>query len=463
MERRQPLLHRLGEAGARFGTKPPRSKGVRLALQIGLAVVVFGFLVLTVIDQWSEIQSEGVHFHVLWLIPALIILPFYFVFSAFGWDLILRSLGYRIGFGRAQVAWGQPLLARYVPGSILYVLGPGAALGAGRGAAPHLGRLDRLRTGDLGHLGDRRRRLLHHQAPRSPGRAGALGGAAADPGWRSSSSRRSVFGPLSNQALRAFGRDPLPVVMSLRDVIALIVYYSLNWLLIAFGIYSVARSVTYIPYSDILLVGSAQAIGYFAALVTLVAPAGLGVRDAAFAWAVKAALPGRSFAVGSLISIAVRGVMTVAELIYVGAVTAIGRREGWSIHTGILHPSPEEAGERRPRKPAPTPPKSSERRHLRRIARNATALERDAGAELVGGEGEEEGGEDGGRGRRRRAAAARAGTRGGARRWRGGGRSRPRRRRGSSRRRARSGPGARRPRRRRAPAPPPAPRPRRCR
>jgi glycosyltransferase 2 family protein len=151
-----------------------------------------------------------------------------------------------------------------------------------------------------------------------------------------------VFGPLSNKVLAAFGRDPLPVVMSLRDVVGLLVYYSLNWLLIAFGIYSVARSVTYIPYDDILLVGSAQAIGYFAALVTLVAPAGLGVRDAAFAWAVKAALPGRSFAVGSLIAIAVRGVTTVAELFYVGAVTALGRREGWSIQTGILHPSPEE-------------------------------------------------------------------------------------------------------------------------
>jgi len=56
----------------------------------------------------------------------------------------------------------------------------------------------------------------------------------------------------------------------------------------------------------------------------------------------KAALPGGSFAVGSLISIAVRGVMTVGELIYVGGVTLLGRRMGWTIHTGILHPSPEE-------------------------------------------------------------------------------------------------------------------------
>lgn len=315
---------------------------MRLALQVGLAVVVFGFLVLTVIDQWSEIQSEGVHFDILWLLPALVILPFYFVFSAYGWDLILRSLGYRIGFGRAQVAWGQPLLARYVPGSVLYVLG--RVLLSERAGVPR-----RISVASI----------VYEQAISA---TSAIVVAAYfiinHPDLQGLPERWAVlllipaaililsprvFGPLSNKVLAAFGRDPLPVVMSLRDVIGLLVYYSLNWLLIAFGIYSVARSVTYIPYDDILLVGSAQAIGYFAALVTLVAPAGLGVRDAAFAWAVKAALPGRSFAVGSLIAIAVRGVTTVAELFYVGAVTALGRREGWSIQTGILHPSPEEA------------------------------------------------------------------------------------------------------------------------
>ncbi len=341
MERRQPLLHRLGDAGARFGTKPPRSKGVRLALQIGLAVVVFGFLVLTVINQWSEIQKEGVHFDVLWLIPALIILPFYFVFSAFGWELILRSLGYRIGFGRAQVAWGQPLLARYVPGSILYVLG--RVLLSERAGVPR-----RISLASI----------VYEQAISA---TSAIVVAAyfiiKHPDLQGDSWRWAVlllipaaiiilsprvFGPLSRRALAAFGRDPLPVVMPLRDVVGLIVYFSMNWIVIAFGIYSVSRSVTFIPYEDILLVGSAQAIGYFAALVTLVAPAGLGVRDAAFAWAVKAALPSRSFAVGSLISIAVRGVTTIAELVYVGAVTAIGRRQGWTIPTGILHPSPEE-------------------------------------------------------------------------------------------------------------------------
>ena len=56
----------------------------------------------------------------------------------------------------------------------------------------------------------------------------------------------------------------------------------------------------------------------------------------------KAALPSKSFALGSLIALAVRGVTTVAELLYVGTVTVLGRREGWSVATGILHPSEEE-------------------------------------------------------------------------------------------------------------------------
>ena len=341
VESRQPFLHRVGEVGAQVGKKPPRSRKVRLALQIGLAVVIFGFLVLTVIDQWSEIQSEGVHFHIGWLVPALAVLPFFYVLSAYGWDLALRFLGYRIGFGRAQVAWGQPLLARYVPGSVLYVLG--RVLLSERAGIPRRITIasivyEQAVSATSAIVVASYFIIRHPDLQGQPYRWGVLllipaAIALLHP---------KVFGPLANRVLRMFGREPLPAVVPLHGVIVLIAFYSLNWLVMALGVYCVARSVTFIPAGDILLVGSAQAIGYFAALVTLIAPAGLGPKDAAFAWGLKAALPSRSFALGSLIAIAVRGVLTVAELIYVGIVTTLGRREGWSVHTGILHPSAEE-------------------------------------------------------------------------------------------------------------------------
>jgi uncharacterized membrane protein YbhN (UPF0104 family) len=341
VERRQPFLHRVGEAGARFGTRPPRSRRVRLALQVGLAFLIFAFLVLTVVDQWSEIKSEGVHFHVAWLAPAIVILPLFYVLSALGWDFILRFLGHPIGFGRAQVAWGQPLLARYVPGSILYVLG--RVLLSERAGVPRRTTIasivyEQAISATSAMIVASYFIINHPDLQRQPVRWAVL---LLIPAAIAILHPR-VFGPFANLALKTFGREPLPAVVPLRGIVGLIVFYSLNWVVVAVGIYCVARSVTHIPFDDILLIGSAQAIGYFAALITLVAPAGLGVRDAAFAWGLKGALPGKSFALGSLIAIVVRGVMTVAELIYVGIVTVLGRREGWSVATGILHPSREE-------------------------------------------------------------------------------------------------------------------------
>jgi hypothetical protein len=341
VERSQPLLHRIGEAGARFGTRPPRSKRVRLAIQVGIAVLVFGFLVLTVINQWAEIKDKGVHFHVVWLIPAFLVLPVFFAFNALGWDLILRFLGYRLGAGRAQVAWGQPLLARYVPGSVLYVLG--RVLLSERAGVPR-----RLTIASI----------AYEQALQA---TSAIAVSSyfliSHPDLQDQPLRWAillliplavcllhprVFGPLANRVLSVFGREPLPATMPLRGVIAVLAFYAMNWGVAAVGIWCVARSVSDVSPGDILAVGSAQAFGYVAALVTLVAPAGLGIRDAAFAWAVKAAVPGGSFAVASLIAIVVRGVLTVVEVMYVAVVTALGRKEGWAIHTGVLHASPEE-------------------------------------------------------------------------------------------------------------------------
>jgi hypothetical protein len=344
VEQRQPLLHRIGEAGARFGTKPPRSKRVRLAIQLGLAILIFGFLVLTVVQQWSEIRDEGVHFHVLWLIPAFIILPIYYALTALGWDLILRFLGYRIGMGRAQVAWGQPLLARYVPGSVLYVLG--RVLLSERAGVPRRATLASIAYEQA--IGATSAILIasyfiinHPDLQGQPLRWAVL---LLIPAAIFLLHPR-VFGPLANRLLRAFGRDPLPAVISMQGVLILIVVFAAIWGVISVGVYCVARSVTDVPIGEMFTVGSAQAIGYVAALATLVAPAGLGIRDIAFAWAVKGAVPGNSFAVGSLIAIAVRGVQTLVELIYVAAVTALGKREGWSIPTGVLHPSHEEEHE----------------------------------------------------------------------------------------------------------------------
>jgi hypothetical protein len=351
---REPILHRLGELGSRIGSRPPRSRRTRIAIQLGIAVLIFAFLVLTVAAQWGEIKDEGIHFKVGWLVPAFLIIPLFYVLGGVGWDLILRFLGYRIGFLRAQVAWGQPLLARYVPGSVLYLLA--RLLLAERAGVPRRTTLasivyEQALSASAAIAVATFFLIDHPDLQGQPLRWGVL---AVVPLSLIVLHPR-VFRPMADWVLDKFGREPLPDVMPLRGVIVMIAFYAFNWVLIGAGVFCVARAVSFISFSDILIIGSAQAVGYVAALVTLIAPAGLGVRDAAFAWTVKEAVSGRSFALGSLIAIAARAVLTVVEVIYAGVVTVIGRRQGWALASGLGEAEEEEAAtEMPPEAPAPT-------------------------------------------------------------------------------------------------------------
>jgi hypothetical protein len=323
---RPPLLHRLGEAGAKVGSKPPKKSALRIVVQASIGVLIFGFLVLTVAQQWGELQDKGVRFDLIWLLPGFAVLLAFYVLSAFGWELLLRWLGEEIDPVHAQVAWGQPMLARYVPGSVLYVL-------ARLVLSERAGVVRRITLASI----------VYEQALSATAAIGVASYFIIDHpdlqghAWRwailivvplaIAVLHPRVFGPLANRVLAAFGREPLPATIPLRGILAMLVYYVGAWAVCGVGVFFVARSVHDFPISELPTVGSAQAFGYVAALVTVVAPAGLGIRDAAFAWAVKAALPSNSFAVGAVIAIAVRAVLTVTEVIYVGIVTLIARRE----------------------------------------------------------------------------------------------------------------------------------------
>src|SRR5919108_4939172 len=95
----------------------------RRVVMIGLGALIFAFLIFAVVDQWGELQRRNVRFDPLWLLPATALIGASMVFSALGWDLLVRFLGYPLRPARAQMIWGQSLLARYVPGNVLFVVG----------------------------------------------------------------------------------------------------------------------------------------------------------------------------------------------------------------------------------------------------------------------------------------------------------------------------------------------------
>ena len=318
---KQTFLEKVGSFAATFGRKAPRRRWVRFVLGTVLTVLVFGFLIATVVSQWSEIEEAGVAFEALWVIPALAVMGVYFLLAGAAWGLILSRMGSPIGLGQAQRTFAQPLLIRYIPGTVLFIL-------ARVLLTERAGVQRRVATAAIAYES-------------ATSIAAALTIASwfliAHPDLADYWTRwlplaivplflvllsPPVFGPVSKSLLGLLGREPLPQIMRFRSVIEIYGFFLVTWSIMGIGAYLAVRSVLAVGLDDAIIVVSSQAIGFLAAIASAVFPAGLGVKDAAFAWAVKVALPNESFAVGAALAIAVRAVQTVAELIYIALVTA---------------------------------------------------------------------------------------------------------------------------------------------
>ncbi len=296
-----------------------------MLLQGVLTAVIFGLLVWTVASQWSEIRDQGIRFELLWLLPAVPLIATFYLASAFVWGTILRFLESPVPVRDAQRIWAQPLLVRYIPGTVLFLFA--RILMAERAGVSR-------RVSVAG--------MVYEQAATI---AGALTVAAwfliGHPDLQGNPLRwlpllilplaavllhPRVFGPLTRRLLTALGRDPLPHLLRFRQVMVIYLGYVAIWAVMGLGVFCVARSVHFLDFGKIATVAASQAIGYLAAVASAVTPAGLGVRDAAFAWAVKVALPSGSFGVAAALALAVRAVQTLTELVYVGSVSALTRR-----------------------------------------------------------------------------------------------------------------------------------------
>lgn len=336
------LLHRMGHLAATVGRTGPKRKSTRIILQGSLALLIFGFLVFTVVSQWSELRQKGVEFDLVWLIPAVLMMLLYYVLGAAVWGMILRFLGNPVPAAETQKIWAQPLLVRYIPGTVLFILA--RILMAEKAGVPRrvstAGIVYEQATSVAGALTIATWFLIDH--PDLQGQPARWLPLLILPALVLLLHPR-IFGPVSKRLLHALGRDSLPQLMPFRGVAITYVSYVFVWAVMGIGVFFAARAVHYLDFDDLAIVAASQMIGFLAAVVSAVTPAGLGVRDAAFAWAVKAALPSGSFGVGAVIAIAVRATQTVVELIYVGAVTAITRREGDEGEIELAEEAAEEA------------------------------------------------------------------------------------------------------------------------
>jgi glycosyltransferase 2 family protein len=255
-----------------------RRRRVAASLQIAGLAVLLGFLGYATRDVWDDAAPRLRDASMLDLGIALGILAVYYLMFVEGWRRILSSYDIHVPYRIALQAEMLSMLAKYVPGGIwtpaarvvamrragvtdtstvLASVLLEAGLSAVAGVLVFLASLPTVSDVD---------------APLLPLIGfGFLVALLLHP---------SAFRRLARIVLRPFGRVDVPP-LPYRTMLGLVAFYSVSWVVGGAALYFLLRSVdadtavSAIPY-----LGGVSAVGAIVAVLSIIAPSGLGVREA---------------------------------------------------------------------------------------------------------------------------------------------------------------------------------------
>ena len=256
-----------------------RRRPVLIGIQLAFVALVLAFLGYALRDTWSDALPRLRDADPWSLVAALAMLAAYYFLFVVGWQWILAALGIRIGYGTALQAEMASMLAKYVPGGIWTPLARIVWLRrAGETAPSSLVLSSVLLEAGLSAVAGvlvfvASLALVDAvDAPLYPLLAfGAVVALLLHP---------RVFVALARAVFRRFGA-PEPPRLPYRAMVGLLVYYGFTWLVGGTALYLLLRSLAADPgLAAVPYLGGAAAVGAIAAVLSIVAPSGLGVREA---------------------------------------------------------------------------------------------------------------------------------------------------------------------------------------
>lgn len=260
---------------ALFLARKPR---LRLTLQLLAFAILTGSLAYAVRDSWTDAKELLRSADPVSLALGVIAIGVYYLAFVVGWQLILRAMAIHLDYRTALRAEMLSMLAKYVPGGVWT---PAARVVAVRNAGVKntplvLGSIA-LEAGLSAIAG-----VLVFVA--------SLGTVSARdaPVWPLVGFvvllvillHPRVFNPLMARIARRLGSGPIPRIGE-RMLLALVAYYCLTWLIAGVALFFLARSVGNPPVSSIPYLGGVSAVGAIVAVLVVIAPSGLGVREGA--------------------------------------------------------------------------------------------------------------------------------------------------------------------------------------
>ncbi|MEQ8833788.1 MAG: lysylphosphatidylglycerol synthase domain-containing protein [Miltoncostaeaceae bacterium] len=303
---------RAGPAGQR---SPLRR---RLGLAAGLVVCVF--LGWALVRGWEGVRAYDWDIRTAPFAAGTAVLVVFYLASGLGYLLILERLQRPAPPRLAMLSiWARSLLGRYVPGSVVMVVG--------RVVLSHERGVPRRATAAA----------MVYELVLSVGVAAAaavlfvvvygLGGPAV---WVVAALplglavlHPRIFGPVSAFALRKAGREPLPRLIGGRDLLLLGAWFGVIAALLGLGMWLLVVGAAGAGAGGPVFIGSAFLMSYAVSMAAVIVPSGLGVREGAFALALAQNVPE---GVAVALAVGARLILTLVEVAFVAVVALAGRR-----------------------------------------------------------------------------------------------------------------------------------------
>ena len=294
-----------------------RRRDVLIALQLAFLAALLGGLGWAMRDVWEDAKPLMRNADPLQLLLALLVLAGYYLAFVLGWMRILADYGIRLPYRVALQAEMLSMLAKYVPGGVWT---PAARVVAvrrlGYGDTPVIIATILLEAGlsalaGVGVLVVGLALIGGAEAPLVPLAAfTALVAFLLHP---------KVFRPVAKRLLKPFGaQDVRP--LSTRVAFQLLGFYALTWPLGGLSLWFLLRSVGGDPgVASIPFLGGASAVGAIVAVLAILAPSGLGVREASV-YGLLLAVVAEAVALGAIVLNRLAITVVEAALLLVGVV-----------------------------------------------------------------------------------------------------------------------------------------------
>lgn len=294
----------------------------RRALGIAATAAVVVALAWTLVDGWSTVTAHDWELRPGWLVAATVLLTLGYWLASETYARVVGEL-HPVAVeqrGTLRHQWTLSILGRYVPGNVLMVAGRmelARGVGVPRRVALAASTYEQILMLGASALGAVGFLALYGDLERG----GAVWLVAAVP-LLFVLLHPSVMRRVGNWALRRAGREPLGAVLSGRQACGLFVLYALVQAFVGLATWMIVRG-TAGPAGDALWGTLAYQVAFTLSMLAFIFPAGLGVRDGVLALALAQELPTE---VALAAAVLVRLAMTMFEIGFVGAVSALRRR-----------------------------------------------------------------------------------------------------------------------------------------